>query len=220
MNAGHVDPGGPPLVEQIGPGLTLSKLSVGPMDNNAYLLIPDDAPAVLIDAAAEPDRLRALIGDTEVGTIVTTHRHHDHIGALAELARDTGARLVAGRPDAAAIADATGTRPEPVWTGDAIGIGGSELAVLGLVGHTPGSIALAYRPGDGRPTQLFTGDSLFPGGPGKTANPTDFGSLMDDLESSVFGAFDDATVVRPGHGDDTTLGAERPHLTEWRDRGW
>jgi glyoxylase-like metal-dependent hydrolase (beta-lactamase superfamily II) len=69
-------------------------------------------------------------------------------------------------------------------------------------------------------THLFTGDSLFPGGPGRTTSPQDFAGLMDDLEAKVFGRFDDATVVHPGHGDDTTLGAERPQLAEWRARGW
>ena len=90
--------------------------------------------------------------------------------------------------------------------------------MIGLVGHTPGSIALAYT-GGGVP-HLFTGDSLFPGGPGKTHVEEDFTSLMDDLERKVFDVFGDDTVVHPGHGDDTTLGAERPHLTEWRARGW
>jgi len=93
-----------------------------------------------------------------------------------------------------------------------------RVEVIGLVGHTPGSITLAYR-GAG-PTHLFTGDSLFPGGPGRTTNPRDFASLMEDLETKIFGRFDDDTVVHPGHGDDTTLGAERPHLAEWRARGW
>jgi glyoxylase-like metal-dependent hydrolase (beta-lactamase superfamily II) len=87
------------------------------------------------------------------------------------------------------------------------------------VGHTPGSIALLYDDPRER-AHLFTGDSLFPGGPGKTTNPTDFTSLMDDLEDKVFGRLPDETWVYPGHGKDTTLGTERPHLDEWRARGW
>ncbi|TDT32837.1 MBL fold metallo-hydrolase [Naumannella halotolerans] len=217
---GHVEPGGPALVESIGPDLTLSKLSVGPMDNNAYLLSPTDGPVVLIDAAADPDRLRELIGDREVATIVTTHQHHDHIGALAELAVATGARLLAGTPDVEAIAEQTGVRPEGVWTGDTIGVGDSALQVIGIVGHTPGSITLAYEPGDDHPTQLFTGDSLFPGGPGKTSTPEDFRSLITELETRIFAVYPDSTVFRPGHGDDSTIGAERPQLEEWRARGW
>jgi glyoxylase-like metal-dependent hydrolase (beta-lactamase superfamily II) len=92
--------------------------------------------------------------------------------------------------------------------------------VIHLRGHTPGSIALLYDADPASP-HLFTGDSLFPGGPGNTrGNAADFTSLMNDLEERVFGSLPDTTWVYPGHGDDTTLGAERPHLQEWRDRGW
>ena len=98
-------------------------------------------------------------------------------------------------------------------------LGDNQLEVIALRGHTPGSIALLYREPSGA-AHLFTGDSLFPGGPGKTNSPEDFTSLMDDLERRVFGVLPDDTWVYPGHGDDTTLGAERPHLAEWRARGW
>jgi glyoxylase-like metal-dependent hydrolase (beta-lactamase superfamily II) len=96
--------------------------------------------------------------------------------------------------------------------------GDVELAVIHLRGHTPGSIALRYDAA--AEPHLFTGDSLFPGGPGKTANPADFTSLMNDLEQRVFDQLPDPTWVYPGHGNDTTLGAERPHIPEWRARGW
>jgi glyoxylase-like metal-dependent hydrolase (beta-lactamase superfamily II) len=92
------------------------------------------------------------------------------------------------------------------------------LEVVHLRGHTPGSIALVYRGDDGQ--HLFTGDSLFPGGPGKTWSPDDFVSLMDDLEERVFAELPDETWVYPGHGDDTTVGNERSSLPEWRARGW
>ncbi|HJV12466.1 MAG TPA: MBL fold metallo-hydrolase, partial [Propionibacteriaceae bacterium] len=122
-------------------------------------------------------------------------------------------------PDLEAIRIGTEVRGlNGVWDGDQIQLGAEWLEVIGLVGHTPGSITLAYT-GAGR-THLFTGDSLFPGGPGKTNTPEDFRSLMNDLESKVFGRFDDDTVVHPGHGDDTTLGTERPHLADWWSRGW
>ncbi|RXW32396.1 MBL fold metallo-hydrolase [Propioniciclava flava] len=193
---------------------------VGPMANNSYLLT-DAGEGLLIDAAAEPDTLTALVDGTPVRTLVTTHRHHDHIEALAAMAATTGARLVAGAPDADAIEAATGvTIDERVWDGDTLRVGEASMEVIGLVGHTPGSIALAYIPDDDGPVQLFTGDSLFPGGPGKTTSPADFTSLMDDLEAKVFARFDDDTVVWPGHGAPTTLGAERGHLDEWRARGW
>src|SRR5690606_31617385 len=101
------------------------------------------------------------------------------------------------------------------WDGDRITCGPILLRVIGLVGHTPGSIALAWQD-----RLLFTGDSLFPGGPGKTGSPEDFSSLMADLETKIFDRYADDVAIHPGHGDSTTLGTERPHLTEWRQRGW
>ena len=216
----HVEPGGAPLLVRLSPAVTMTKVSVGgSMDNNAYLLQAHGGATVLVDAANDSRRLLQLIGSAAVDTIVTTHRHADHWQALAAVAERTGARLVAGRPDADAIERETGVGGlERVWDGDTVALGDETLAVIGLVGHTPGSITLAYT--DGGVPHLFTGDSLFPGGPGKTHFPEDFASLMDDLERKVFDAFGDDTVVHPGHGDDTTLGAERPSLPEWRRRGW
>jgi glyoxylase-like metal-dependent hydrolase (beta-lactamase superfamily II) len=216
---GHVERGGPPRVERLSPTVTLTKVSVGPMDNNAYLLA-GSASSLLIDAANDADRLLGLIGQAPVDTIITTHRHGDHLQALDDVARATGARLVAGRPDAAAIAaDAGVGGVDEVWDGDSVPLGEESLQVIGLVGHTPGSIALVYRPADGL-AHLFSGDSLFPGGVGRTRSPEDFRSLLSEVESKIFLAFEDDTVVHPGHGDDTTLGNERPHLEEWRQRGW
>ncbi|GAA2101228.1 MBL fold metallo-hydrolase [Microlunatus panaciterrae] len=218
---GHVEPGGPPLVTALSDTVTLTKISVGPMDNNAYLLRAGGQPGagVLIDAADDPERLTTVIGSEQPAVIVTTHRHGDHWQALAELARSSQAQLVCGRPDVDAIA--TGAWVEGlvgVWDGDVIALGDESLDVIGLVGHTPGSIALAYR--GGPVPHLFSGDSLFPGGPGKTGSAADFATLMDDLEHKVFAEFDDQTVVHPGHGDDTVLGQERPQLPTWRARGW
>jgi glyoxylase-like metal-dependent hydrolase (beta-lactamase superfamily II) len=214
----HVEPGGEPLTLPLSDALTLTKVSVGPMDNNAYLLRTATG-SLLVDAAADPERLLAVTGPA-LDTVVTTHRHHDHWQALSAVAETTGAALCCGRPDVDAIA--TGAWVEGLtglWDGDVVQVGGETLEVIGLVGHTPGSIALAYRPPGGA-THLFTGDSLFPGGPGRTTAPADFTSLMDDLEEKVFARFGDDTVVHPGHGDGTTLGTERPHLGEWRARGW
>ena len=216
----HVEPGGSPLALRLSDDVIMTKISVGPMDNNAYLVVPDSGGAVLIDAADDDARLLELVGDREVAVIITTHRHGDHWQALPSVAEATKAQLVCGRPDVGAIA--TGAWVEGLvgaWDGDAVTIGDGELEVIGLVGHTPGSIALAYTGTDGV-VHLFTGDSLFPGGPGKTQTSADFSSLMDDLEAKIFARFDDRTVVHPGHGDDTTLGTERPHLAEWRARGW
>jgi len=199
------------------PDLTITKLSVGPMDNNAYLLrCRATGEQVLIDAANEPQRLLRLAGDGGLARVVTTHRHFDHWQGLAAVLAATGARAVAHPDDAAELPVKV---TEPVVDGDTVPVGTCVLEVIHLVGHTPGSIALLYRDPAGGP-HLFTGDSLFPGGPGRTTNPQDFTSLMDDLETKVFGRLPDDTVVYPGHGADTTLGKERPAIPEWRARGW
>ena len=147
---------------------------------------------------------------------MTTHRHRDHWQALERVVHATGARTAAGRPDVDGIPVAT---DEPLADGDTVQVGDVPLRVIHLVGHTPGSVALLHDDPGGHP-HLFTGDSLFPGGPGRTTKPEDFTSLMDDLDSKVFGGLPDETWFYPGHGDDSTLGAERPHLAEWRARGW
>jgi glyoxylase-like metal-dependent hydrolase (beta-lactamase superfamily II) len=193
--------------------LTFTKLSVGPMDNNAYLLrCTSTGEGLLIDAANDAERLLELIGTSPEGisTVVTTHRHQDHWFALEEVVEATGAASLAHAADAPEIPGVTGTLAD----GDTISLGDCELTVTHLVGHTPGSIALYH---DGH---LWTGDALFPGGPGRTTNPADFKSLMDDLEAKIFGVHSDETVIHPGHGKDSTLGAERPSIPEWRARGW
>jgi glyoxylase-like metal-dependent hydrolase (beta-lactamase superfamily II) len=214
---GNVTPGGPPDTRALS-NLDITKVSVGPMDNNAYLLrCRETGDQVLIDAANEGSRLIALIGETGLSTVVTTHQHADHWQGLDEVIAATGARSIAGAADAAGL-------PVPsagVSDGATIQVGTCALEVIHLVGHTPGSIALLYRdPAPGGTPHLFTGDSLFPGGPGRTTNPQDFTSLMDDLEAKVFGVLPDETWFYPGHGKDSTLGNERPAIPEWRARGW
>ncbi len=212
---GKVKPGTPAVREL--PELIITKASVGPMDNNAYLLrCRRTDEQVLVDAANEADTLLKLIGSSGLARVVTTHRHGDHWQALAEVVAATGAETVAGADDVAGIPVAT-TRA--VTDGDTVAVGSCTLQVIHLVGHTPGSIALLYDDPEGT-SHLFTGDSLFPGGVGKTSSPTDFTSLLDDVETKIFGKLTDETWVYPGHGKDTTLGAERPHLAEWRARGW
>ena len=121
---GHVEPGGRPLVEQLSPTVIMIKISVGPMDNNAYLLQPRTGASILIDAANDHDRLLTVIDDQPVAVIATTHRHGDHWQALASIAAATEARLVAGRPDVDAIAEGAGVDPpDPVWDGDTIDLG-------------------------------------------------------------------------------------------------
>jgi glyoxylase-like metal-dependent hydrolase (beta-lactamase superfamily II) len=217
--SGDVRVGGPPDTREID-GLTVTKISVGPMDNNAYLLRDaSTGQAILIDAANEAGRLIELIGDTPVGTIVTTHRHADHWQALADVQKHTGAEVVAHPADADGL-------PVPVSRavehGEVLTFGDATVSFIHLRGHTPGSIAVVYDAGgrlSGAP-HVFTGDSLFPGGVGKTNSPEDFTSLLNDVSERLFGPLPDETWVYPGHGKDTTLGAERPHLDEWRERGW
>jgi glyoxylase-like metal-dependent hydrolase (beta-lactamase superfamily II) len=213
---GDVEVGGPADVREL-PGLTISKLAVSEMANNAYLLRdPDTGEALLIDAAAEPEALRALIGDADVRTVVTTHGHWDHHRALPEVVEATGAVTVAHPADAG---DLPVPVQRPVDHGDTVRVGGQTLEVVHLRGHTPGSIALVWRGPEGAGTHVFTGDSLFPGGPGRVTLPEHFRSLMTDLEQRIF-TLPDSTWIYPGHGRDTTLGAERPSLPEWWARGW
>jgi glyoxylase-like metal-dependent hydrolase (beta-lactamase superfamily II) len=214
---GVVTTGGPGDVRETS-GLTITKVSVGTIDNNAYLLrCRATGEQLLIDAAAEPETLLKLAGDAGLASIVTTHRHWDHWIALASVAEATGARTYAGRDDVEGIEAGIDV---PVDDGDTIRVGEVELTARHLVGHSPGSIALVYRDPSGIP-HLFTGDSLFPGGVGNTEKDASrFASLIDDVEQKIFAELPDETWVYPGHGKDTTLGAERPSLPDWRARGW
>ena len=213
---GDVRVGGPADTREIN-GVTVTKIAVGPYENNSYLLRCDSTgQALLVDAAAEPQRLLEMIGDTPVERIVTTHQHPDHWQALEEVRAATGAITVAHPADAPGIPVPTA---ELVEDGGTITWGDTVLTATHLVGHTPGSIALTLN-ADGPAPHLFTGDCLFPGGPGKTTTPETFNSLMSGLEERVFGRLPDATWIYPGHGNDSILGAERPHLAEWRARGW
>lgn len=212
---GNVTVGGPADVRELAP-LMITKIAVGPHDNNAYLLrcrFTDEQ--MLIDAAAEPQRLLKTINGS-LAAVVTTHRHPDHWQALQAVVEATGARTAAGALDADAIPVRSDLRLDD---GETINVGAIPLRVIHLAGHTPGSIALLYDDPKGHP-HLFTGDCLFPGGPGRTTQPDDFDSLMGGLETKIFGPLPDETWVYPGHGRDTTLGAERPHLAAWRARGW
>lgn len=217
---GSTTPGQPALVRELA-SVSIRKLAVGSMNNNAYLVTENaTGAAVLIDAAAQWSVIEAMVQDAgaTVGAIVTTHRHDDHTGALAEAARSLGARTYAGAPDADHL-------PVPVdvalHDGDTVEVGGISLSVALLRGHTPGSVVLTYSDPDGH-DHVFTGDTLFPGGVGATTHYgyQSFEQLVDDVEDRIFGRHDDAAWVYPGHGDDTTVGAERPHLPEWRNRGW
>ncbi|WP_018155797.1 MBL fold metallo-hydrolase [Demetria terragena] len=217
---GAVTPGGPAQVRELD-GLTIRKLAVSDMSNNVYLLTCTSSGAqLLIDAADDAARIVELVheGTGTLDAIATSHQHWDHVRALAEVAEQTGATTYAGRDDAQALP----IDPDHVLDhGDSLTFGEITLEVVGVRGHTPGGIALAWTAPDGS-THLFTGDSLFPGGVGATTHYDyqSFDQLIDDVEQRIFGAYDDRTWFYPGHGDDGTLATQRPHLGDWRSRGW
>ncbi|MFD5177281.1 MBL fold metallo-hydrolase [Nocardia sp. NPDC058379] len=219
LYTGHVTATGAAQQRDV-PGARIVKMSVGPMDNNTYLVQSTaTGAAILIDAANDAARILELTGQEtpgQIDLIVTTHQHPDHWQALSEVTDALGVETAAHPLDA----DPLPVRPDRLLAdGDTVQVGDIVLEAIHLRGHTPGSIALALVDGAGR-AHLFTGDSLFPGGVGKTHNPADFDTLLTDVTTKLFDRFADDTVVYPGHGDDTTLGDERPHLAEWRERGW
>ena len=214
---GHVEPR--TAARRTLPGASIVKVSVGPMDNNSYLVTcSQTGETLLIDAANDAEILLELIGRyaQTLSLIVTSHQHWDHVQALEDVAKTTGAPTAAHELDA----DPLPVKPDRLLAnGDTIKIGKLVLDVIHLQGHTPGSVALALDGADDA-THLFTGDCLFPGGVGKTWQEGDFEKLLGDVSSRVFDVYSDSTVVYPGHGDDTILGTERPHLAEWKERGW
>jgi glyoxylase-like metal-dependent hydrolase (beta-lactamase superfamily II) len=214
---GKVTQGGAPDVRELAE-LVITKMSVGDFDNNTYLLrCRRTDEQLLIDAAAEPERILQMVGDGGLAKIVTTHRHGDHWQALADVTSATGAETYAGAQDADEIPVPT---THLLHDGDRVTVGQASLEVIHLVGHTPGSVALLYDDPAGTP-HLFTGDSLFPGGVGNTFGSVDnFRSLFRDVSTKIFDRLPDETWFYPGHGNDSTLGAERPSLPEWEARGW
>jgi len=210
-------PGLPPASFDLG-SVRITKVSVGPSDNNAYVVTDVATDSVLlVDAAAEAPVLNDLLMGHDVVGVLTTHRHRDHWSALEDVVRTTGAPTFAHAADAPEL-------PFPpdvlLADGDAVAVGVTTLSVRHVPGHTPGSLIVIVR-GSAGPTHLLTGDSLFPGGVGNTWGDKDnFELLLGGVTREVFEAFPDDTVIDPGHGKSTTVGAERPHLAEWAERGW
>lgn len=210
--------------------VTVRGISVSEMNNNIYLVTSKaDGAQLLIDAADDAPAIRGLIessaSDAVVPTVLTgiatTHQHWDHIRALQEITATTGVRTLAGAEDAPGILEGSSVATDVLLGhGDTVEIGGVNLQCVHLRGHTPGSIAFVLRDSGGT-VLIFSGDSLFPGGVGNTGEDAHrFTSLLDDVTERIFGVYSDESIVLPGHGSSTTLGAERPHLDEWRSRGW
>jgi len=191
----------------------IHKVVVGPVDNNVFVLrCKQTGEAVLIDAANEHERLLELCRALGVRKVLETHGHWDHIQAVPAV-RDAGY-------DVGVTADDAGMLPSydfVIEDDSVIEVGRLRLRTIHTPGHTPGSMCFLV---EGSPV-LFSGDTLFPGGPGATKfEGGDFPTIISSIESRLFGPLAADIVVMPGHGDDTTIGTERPHLQEWIDRGW
>jgi glyoxylase-like metal-dependent hydrolase (beta-lactamase superfamily II) len=191
----------------------IHRIVVGPLDNNVFVLrCKDTGAALLIDAANEHERLLELCRRLKVGKVVETHGHWDHIQAVPAV-RDAGIDVGVTAEDAAML-----PAYDFVLEDDAVvEVGRLRLRTIFTPGHTPGSMCFLL---EGSPV-LFSGDTLFPGGPGATRFPGgDFPTIISSISERLFRPLPADTLVLPGHGADTTIGAERPHLDEWVARGW
>ncbi|MER5326230.1 MBL fold metallo-hydrolase [Streptosporangium roseum] len=185
------------------------------VDNNVWL-VGSDSEVVVIDAAHDADAIVAGIGGREVRAIVCTHGHNDHINAAADLAARVGAPILLHPADQVLWEMVYGDTPyTPLRDGQVISAGGVELTALHTPGHAPGAVCL-HAPEIGA---VFTGDTLFKGGPGATGRSfSSFETIIDSIRGRLLTLPED-TAVHTGHGDSTTIGAEAPHLEEWLLRG-
>jgi glyoxylase-like metal-dependent hydrolase (beta-lactamase superfamily II) len=190
----------------------ITKVVVGPLVNNVFFVTcAETGASVMIDAADEPDVLLPLCKELSVGDVLTTHGHGDHIQAVPAV-RAAGHRVGVAEGDAGMLP----AYDFQIADDDVLEVGRLRLHALHTPGHTPGSTCFTI---EGSPV-LFSGDTLFPGGPGNThKNPVHFGTIIRSIQQRLF-TLPDETRVLPGHGDSTTIGTERPHLQEWIDRGW
>jgi glyoxylase-like metal-dependent hydrolase (beta-lactamase superfamily II) len=190
----------------------IHKVVVGPVDNNVFVLrCKHTGEAVLLDAANEHERLLDLCRHLNVRTVLETHGHWDHIQAIPAV-RDAGYDVGVTAEDA----DMLDAYDYLLEDESVIEVGDLRLHTILTPGHTPGSMCFRL---EGSPV-LFSGDTLFPGGPGATQYPGgDFPKIIESIDGRLF-TLPPETLVLPGHGNDTTIGTERPHLQEWIDRGW
>jgi glyoxylase-like metal-dependent hydrolase (beta-lactamase superfamily II) len=191
----------------------IHKLVVGPVDNNVFVLrCRESGDAVLIDAANEHEKLLDLCTRLGVRTVLETHGHWDHIQAVPAV-RDAGYQVGVTAEDAEML-DAY---DYVIEDDSVVEVGRLRLRTIATPGHTRGSMCFRL---EGSPV-LFSGDTLFPGGPGATKFPGgDFPTIIRSIDERLFSALPADTIVMPGHGDDTTIGTESPKLQEWADRGW
>jgi len=189
------------------------RVVVGPVENNVYIIrCRQTGDSLLIDAANEHDLLLELCRDLNVNQVVETHGHWDHIQAV-EAVRNAGIDVAVTQADAAMLP----SYDQILEDESVVTVGLLQVATIATPGHTPGSMCFAV---EGTPL-LFTGDTLFPGGPGNTSfEDADFATIIGSIEGRIFRAFGPDTLVLPGHGDGTTVGTESPHLDEWVGRGW
>ncbi|MGH9069459.1 MAG: MBL fold metallo-hydrolase [Acidimicrobiales bacterium] len=206
------DPG-PPTLHYRDSQVDIHEVVVGPMANNVFVVrCRATGEALLVDAANEHDRLLDLCRALGVGQVVETHGHWDHVQAVPAV-REAGLRVAVTAADAGMLP----SYDDLLEDESVVQVGRLRLATIATPGHTPGSMCFAI---EGSPV-LLSGDTLFPGGPGNTATDLgDFPTILASIERRLFSPLPPDTIVMPGHGADTTIGAERPHLQEWADRGW
>ena len=186
--------------------LRVRKVAVGPYENNVFAIV-SGREALIVDGADEPGRILDLVDGFAVSGILQTHNHADHVQALAALVEALDVPVYAHPDDPPPVAFT------PIGEADTVTVGDVTVTALATPGHTPGSVCYAAE------AFLFSGDTLFPAGPGKTADPGQFAGIMGSLDR-LFAEFPDETRVCPGHGIDTTIGREHPYVEAWRARGW
>jgi glyoxylase-like metal-dependent hydrolase (beta-lactamase superfamily II) len=206
----YVKPGGPTHRYARDDGMDVRKFSVGPFDNNVYVIrCAATNKALIVDGASDPERILREVDGMEIVGIVETHGHPDHVQALPKLVEIASVPVYAHNGDASKMPVPT----KPLRGGETLTVGDIEVSVLHTPGHTPGGLSFVAR------DQLFSGDTLFPGGPGNTNNKrAQFEEIMRSLDKLF--ELPDETRVSPGHGLDTTIGRERRYVETWRARGW